>query len=101
MAGKAYNIGPTFPCPCCAQRTRLRSSEGISHTLRSLKYQCQNVECGHTFEAHLIFIRTISTSAVGPVRMNAAFRKPRMAMGVPPAPAPAASDQPPDRPPAA
>lgn len=57
---------PLFPCPIpkCASHALLRSSEGISRTMRVLKYQCTNIECGHTWEAHLSFIGTISPSAL-------------------------------------
>ena len=69
----SYTRGVAFPCPCCDESTRIRDSFTESPTVRSVKYQCNNVNCGHTFEAHLTFVRTITPSAIGPIRQITPF----------------------------
>lgn len=49
-------------CPHCATTAHIRTSRQMSHTARELRYQCTNVECGHTWVAVLEAIRTIVPS---------------------------------------
>jgi hypothetical protein len=67
MRAAQYERGITFPCPVCGTRARSCKSESVSRTLRALKFQCTNVDCGHTWLAHLEFVRTLSPSAFGAV----------------------------------
>ncbi|WP_373295595.1 ogr/Delta-like zinc finger family protein [Asticcacaulis endophyticus] len=62
------NQAPVFSCAVCGERGLCRSSEEISVTLRRLYYRCENLECGHSWKAHLEFIETISPSALGTVK---------------------------------
>lgn len=66
----------TFPCPVCGGDAKIRESETVTHLTRSLKYQCLTVECGHTWEAHLTFIRTLSPSAHGQVSQLGRLKRP-------------------------
>lgn len=68
--------GPSFPCPRCGSQSRARTSTEETHLLRTLYYQCQNLHCGHTWVAHLSFVRTLSPSAFGPVEPEGRMRKP-------------------------
>lgn len=85
-AGNAIVLKPTkhrlpqMPCPACGAKCNIGSSQEASHTLRSIYYQCSDLLCGHTFEAHLTFIRTLSPSAHGEVSKTHRLKRP------PPAP---------------
>lgn len=51
-------------CPHCKSRAIARNSREMSDTLREITYQCDNVECGHTYVANLEVVRTLSPSAI-------------------------------------
>lgn len=49
-------------CPHCGSKANIRSSRELSEISRELYYQCENVECGHTWRSLLSMIRTIVPS---------------------------------------
>ena len=50
-------------CPHCRTRATARSSREMSQTFREVTYQCNNVECGHTYVVNMEFARTLSPCA--------------------------------------
>lgn len=50
-------------CPHCDAQAAVRSSERLTLLVKELRYQCSNLECGHTFLATLTIERTIVQSA--------------------------------------
>ncbi|RQT24301.1 ogr/Delta-like zinc finger family protein [Burkholderia contaminans] len=50
-------------CPHCRTRATARSSREMSQTFREVTFQCNNVECGHTYVVNMEFARTLSPSA--------------------------------------
>ncbi|MDC7683241.1 ogr/Delta-like zinc finger family protein [Asticcacaulis sp. BYS171W] len=66
----------SFPCPVCTGNAKIRESEALSHTTRRLKYLCLDVECGHTWVAHLTYVSTLSPSALGPVHPMGPRKRP-------------------------
>ncbi|EGF93079.1 ogr/Delta-like zinc finger family protein [Asticcacaulis biprosthecium C19] len=68
--------GITFHCPVCTAAARSRTSNKETHLLRTFWFQCTDLECGHTWEAHLSFVKTLSPSAFGPVSHMAPLRRP-------------------------
>lgn len=51
-------------CPHCRTRATARTSREMSPTFREVTYQCNNVECGHTYVVNMEFARTLSPSAM-------------------------------------
>lgn len=51
-------------CPHCDGLAKVRDSVRITALVKELRYQCSNLECGHTFVATLSINRTIVQSAV-------------------------------------
>lgn len=49
-------------CPHCNSKSKIRTSRTISSISRELYYQCNNIDCGHTWSALLSAIRTIVPS---------------------------------------
>lgn len=49
-------------CPHCQAHAKGRSTRTLSRTLIEIKYQCTDVECGHTYVASLEVVRTLSPS---------------------------------------
>ena len=49
-------------CPHCGMLATARTSRELSRTLREVKYQCRDIECGHTWMATLEAVRTLSPS---------------------------------------
>lgn len=49
-------------CPHCNGAAHIRTSRQMTLTARELRYQCINVECGHTWVSVLEAIRTIVPS---------------------------------------
>lgn len=47
-------------CSQCHGPAHTRSSCEMSITTKERYYQCQNINCGHTFVCHETFIRSIS-----------------------------------------
>gem|GEM_PF-1595368 len=58
---------PGMSCPVCGARGDIASSQEMSHLTRRVYYRCQDIECGHNWQADLSFVKTISPSAHGPV----------------------------------
>lgn len=54
---------PRTACPHCGADCEIRTSEGMTITMRETTYRCTNPECGHTFVARLEIVRTLSPSA--------------------------------------
>lgn len=54
---------PAMKCPHCRTLGRIRSSKELSPLLREIYYQCDDLDCGHTWVASLEAIRTLSPSA--------------------------------------
>lgn len=50
-------------CPHCEDLASLRTSKVLTPIFKELRFQCLNVECGHTFVASLEIVRTICPSA--------------------------------------
>ena len=49
-------------CPHCDDHCTIRSSRRMSKLTREYHYQCNNVECGHTFVASMEIRHTLSPS---------------------------------------
>ncbi len=41
----------------------MRTSKSMTRLVRESYIQCNNIECGHTFVAQLVIVRTLSPSA--------------------------------------
>lgn len=52
----------TMFCPHCGTRAKVRTSAEKSRTMREITYQCNDVECGHSFVGILEVVRTLSPS---------------------------------------
>lgn len=50
-------------CPHCDTWAKLRSSRKVTRTVRDQYFQCQNLDCGHTFKVQQEIIATICPSA--------------------------------------
>ena len=59
-------------CPHCRAQAKVRSSKVITPLYKELRFQCSDMECGHTFVASLTIDRTIVASA----RPNPTIRLP-------------------------
>ena len=64
-------------CPHCDGLAQVRTSKSVTRLVRESYLQCRNVECGHTFVAQMVIVRTLSPSAA-----------PRADVHIPMAPAP-------------
>lgn len=51
-------------CDRCQGKARINTTRKITPRLSKLYCACTNVDCGHTFVAHLEFGHTISPSAL-------------------------------------
>ena len=49
-------------CPHCQTLAKVRSSKQLTPLFKELRFQCQDLECGHTFVASLNIDRTIVPS---------------------------------------
>lgn len=49
-------------CPHCESKARISTSKKITAITREIYYQCTNIQCGHTWAAHLSAVRTIVAS---------------------------------------
>jgi hypothetical protein len=49
-------------CPHCQALAKVRSSKQLTPLFKELRFQCQDLECGHTFVASLNIDRTIVPS---------------------------------------
>lgn len=53
---------PSIDCPHCRSRALVRTSEPITLLVRDVRLRCTNDDCGHTFVAQLMIVRTIVPS---------------------------------------
>lgn len=53
----------SIACPHCQSSCGISSSRGQTPLIRDIYYACKNVECGHTFLAQLVIVKTISPSS--------------------------------------
>lgn len=60
MAAKSNHI--SVACPHCRSRARARTSREETPLVREARFQCSNVECGHTFVVKLEITSTIAPS---------------------------------------
>ena len=83
--GRARPKGATMLCPHCDSIARVVSSEGVSPTVRTVYYACPLVTCGHTWQAQLAFVHTISPSGCPRPGLDLPIRTPvrRIATGPP------------------
>lgn len=51
-------------CPHCNARANIRTSRDMGPLSGSARYQCSNVECGHTFKVLFEITETLSPSAM-------------------------------------
>lgn len=54
---------PMMACPVCGARSEIALSQEMSHLTRRVYYRCQDIECGHNWQADLSFVKTISPSS--------------------------------------
>ncbi len=59
MSGSVYKL----KCPDCQQAMRVRNSVGQHLLLRSIYFQCTNVNCGSTYRGQMEITHVISPSA--------------------------------------
>lgn len=64
-------------CPHCRCFAKVRSSETITALVKELRYQCTNLDCGHTFVASLTIDRTVVQSAMPNPRIRLPVGQPR------------------------
>ena len=57
-------------CPHCGCPAHTRRTEYQSELTRELRYQCTNIDCGHTFVSLEQIVRTISPSAIPSKRIK-------------------------------
>jgi transposase-like protein len=51
-------------CPHCHAHSNVRTSQMMSTLTGVARYQCSNVDCGHTFKAMFEITETLSPSAM-------------------------------------
>lgn len=51
-------------CPHCRARANVRTSRDMGLLSGMARYQCSNIECGHTFKALFEITETLSPSAM-------------------------------------
>ena len=49
-----------FDCPDCGHALRIRSSHPLGETVRHIKYECLNAECGASFVAQSALLERLS-----------------------------------------
>lgn len=54
----------TSSCPVCNGPAFIRTSEEVTALVKDLHIHCGNTDCGHTWKAQLMFVYTISPSAL-------------------------------------
>lgn len=64
-------------CPHCEALAKVRDSVRLTPLVKELRYQCSNLECGHTFVATLSIERTIVQSARPNPRIKLPIGQPR------------------------
>ncbi len=64
-------------CPHCEALAKVRDSVRLTPLVKELRYQCSNLECGHTFVATLSIERTIVQSAKPNPRIKLPIGQPR------------------------
>ncbi len=52
-----------FMCPHCKAWAKTRSSRQMSEVTREAYYQCENLDCGHTFKVLAQIVYTVVQSA--------------------------------------
>ncbi len=57
-------------CPHCQTRATARTSRELTLTLREVTFQCNKLECGHTYVVNMEFARTLSPSAMPNLSLN-------------------------------
>lgn len=50
-------------CPHCEGLAHVRTSKGLSRLVRECYLYCKDPECGHSFVAQVVIVRTLSPSA--------------------------------------
>lgn len=60
-------------CPFCASLTKVKRSVQLSPTVREIRYQCENFDCGATWVAHLSVSYVVSPP--GPAFASAALER--------------------------
>lgn len=65
-------------CPHCLNLAQLRTSKVLTPLVKELRFQCMDVECGHTFVASLTIDRTICPSARPNPRIQLRMASPRV-----------------------
>tara|TARA_R110002167_G_scaffold12963_4_gene54852 strand:- start:1678 stop:2079 length:402 start_codon:yes stop_codon:yes gene_type:complete len=72
-------------CPHCNSLAKVRDSVRLTALVKELRYQCSDLECGHTFVATLSIERTIVPSAKPNPRIRLAMGQARPRTPVDPA----------------
>lgn len=65
----------TMFCPHCGTRAKVRTSKTLSRTMREIAYQCDDVQCSHSFVGIIEVVRTISPSATPHPEVNLPMTK--------------------------
>lgn len=60
---RPLNARASINCPHCGWPAPTRSSRPVTATYREIRFQCTNLECGHTFAGALSITHTIAPSA--------------------------------------
>ncbi|ESQ90106.1 hypothetical protein ABAC460_10085 [Asticcacaulis sp. AC460] len=81
---RTFNRQPTFPCPVCATKALVRSSEVLSRQVIEIRYVCPNHDCGHTWINHNTYITTVSPPAGGIESVPFLRLRPRQQSSPPP-----------------
>lgn len=64
-------------CPHCLAVAHVRSSKQLTPVFKELRFQCSDIDCGHTFVASLTIDRTIVQSAKPNPRIRLPIGQPR------------------------
>lgn len=64
-------------CPHCQTLAKVRSSKQLTPLFKELRFQCQDLDCGHTFVASLNIDRTIVPSQKPNPRIKLKVGQPR------------------------
>lgn len=69
---------PTISCPHCDAKSIVRTSHNVTPTLREIRLECTNGDCGHSFVGQLTVIRTIRPSRIPRDGVHLPFANPNL-----------------------
>ena len=78
MKPNDHSRRPFTECPHCEARSIVTSSHRETALSRELRYRCTDENCGHTFVAQLVIIRTVVPSIRPNPQVSLPFANPNL-----------------------